>query len=82
MDLSAVAASTPGLCGAELEYIVNEAAIRAVRRVGSMLRDGKKLNDISPSVTAEDFEESVRDFFKSRKNMKKGIIENVFSGMT
>jgi len=82
VDLSAVAASTPGLCGAELEYIVNEAAIRAVRRVGSMLRDGKKLNDISPSVTAEDFEESVRDFFKSRKNMKKGIIENVFSGMT
>lgn len=81
MDLSAVAAVTPGLSGAELEYIVNEAAIRAVRRVGNLLRQGVDSNDITPSVNAMDFEESVQDFFKTRKRFGKGIIENVFNGL-
>ena len=32
MNLDAVATATPGLCGADLAQIMNEAAIRAVRR--------------------------------------------------
>ena len=67
VDLSAVAAVTNGLCGAELEFIVNEAAIRAVRRVSSRLRDGSDLKSILPQVTAEDFEESVSNFYNTRK---------------
>ncbi|EJK75979.1 hypothetical protein THAOC_02286 [Thalassiosira oceanica] len=67
IDLSAVAAVTNGLCGADLEFIVNEAAIRAVRRVSSKLREGEDPSRITPTVAAEDFESSVKDFFDTRK---------------
>ena len=67
VDLSAVAVVTRGLCGADLEYIVNEAAIRAVRRVSSKLREGEDPTNITPTVSAEDFESSVIDFFQTRR---------------
>eukprot|EP00529_Nitzschia_sp_RCC80_P012636 CAMPEP_0113457740 /NCGR_PEP_ID=MMETSP0014_2-20120614/9563_1 /TAXON_ID=2857 /ORGANISM="Nitzschia sp." /LENGTH=608 /DNA_ID=CAMNT_0000349243 /DNA_START=259 /DNA_END=2082 /DNA_ORIENTATION=- /assembly_acc=CAM_ASM_000159 len=66
IDLSAIAAVTAGFSGAELEFIVNEAAIRAVRRVSSAIRDGKT-SGVTPHVKAEDFEESIRNFFATRR---------------
>jgi cell division protease FtsH len=45
IDLSAVAAVTDGLSGAELEFVVNEAAIRAVRRYDATTRLAKKKNN-------------------------------------
>lgn len=70
VDLSAVAAVTSGLSGAELEFIVNEAAIRAVRRVSAELREGVDPSKIVPTVEAIDFEESVRMFFDTRRSTK------------
>lgn len=67
IDLSAVAAVTKGLCGADLEFIVNEAAIRAVRRVSAKLRQGVDPKEIAPVVSAEDFEQSVSDFKRTRQ---------------
>ena len=64
VDLSAVATATDGLGGAELEFIVNEAAIRAVRRIDSQTCDGRS---IAPFVSPEDFEGSVQNFFSTRK---------------
>lgn len=81
VDLSAVAAVTDGLSGAELEFIVNEAAIRAVRRVSAALREGKDPESIpDPHVTAKDFEASVANFFATRRN-KNGpsdVFKSVF----
>lgn len=72
IDLSAVASATPGLSGAELEFIVNEAAIRAVRRVSAAIRDdGVDPKSISANVRPEDFVGSVRDFFVTRK---RGVV--------
>ena len=68
VDLGAIAALTDGFSGAELEYLVNEAAIRAVRRVSASLRDGH-VNDITPHVEARDFEDSLSDFYETRRNM-------------
>eukprot|EP00980_Cylindrotheca_fusiformis_P017587 scaffold5517_cov135-Cylindrotheca_fusiformis.AAC.17 len=65
VDLSAVAAATSGFSGAELEFLVNEAAIRAVRRVSSALRNGDSF--VAPNVTAADFESSLENFFSTRK---------------
>lgn len=65
VDLSAVAAVTSGLSGAELEFLVNEAAIRAVRRVSSALREGDVR--VTPHVLAEDFEASLQNYFETRK---------------
>lgn len=79
VDLSAVATVTRGLCGADLEFIVNEAAIRAVRRVSSKLREGIDPSSIVPTVTAEDFERSVADFFEMRK--PKGGVGDFFSNV-
>lgn len=80
VDLSAVAAVTPGLSGAELEFIVNEAAIRAVRRVSAKLREGVDPTQITPNVSAVDFEESVRNFYDTRRvngsNSKVGDLLN------
>eukprot|EP00551_Chaetoceros_affinis_P010690 CAMPEP_0203674764 /NCGR_PEP_ID=MMETSP0090-20130426/17187_1 /ASSEMBLY_ACC=CAM_ASM_001088 /TAXON_ID=426623 /ORGANISM="Chaetoceros affinis, Strain CCMP159" /LENGTH=631 /DNA_ID=CAMNT_0050540723 /DNA_START=52 /DNA_END=1947 /DNA_ORIENTATION=- len=74
VDLSALAAVTQGLSGAELEFIVNEAAIRAVRRVSAALREGKDPGDIkSPHVNAMDFEDSVKSYFDTRKSNNKGM---------
>lgn len=71
VDLSAVAAVTDGLSGAELEFIVNEAAIRAVRRYDSAMNAGK--GKVNPVVEAADFEESVKDFFVTRKPRGGGL---------
>ena len=79
VDLSAVAAVTQGLSGAELEFVVNEAAIRAVRRVSSSLRSGD--NSVTPHVTALDFETSVQNFFATRKSSGGGmndVLKNVW----
>jgi ATP-dependent Zn protease len=72
VDLSAVAAITVGLSGAELEFLVNEAAIRAVRRVSTALKEGH--TRITPNVRAEDFESSVQNFYATRKP-KSGVNE-------
>lgn len=77
VDLSAVAAVTKGLCGADLEFIVNEAAIRAVRRVSSKLRAGEDPCKITPTVAAEDFETSVVNFFETRK--PRGNVGDLFN---
>jgi cell division protease FtsH len=78
VDLSAVAAVTDGLSGAELEFIVNEAAIRAVRRVSAALRQGKDPG--TAHVDAEDFEASVANFFATRRksNSAGDVFKNVF----
>lgn len=72
VDLSAVAALTSGFSGAELEYLVNEAAIRAVRRVSSALREGK-VTGVTPHVLAEDFEASIGNFYATRKGKTVGL---------
>ena len=71
VDLSAVAAVTGGLSGAELEFIVNESAIRAVRRVSAAIKNGEK--DITPNVLPIDFAASVANFFETRRPNKDGI---------
>ena len=53
VDLDRVARLTPGTCGADLCAIVNEAAIRTVRR-GSNL------------VNSDDFEDALKQFFSTR----------------
>lgn len=73
VDLSAVASVTGGLSGAELEFIVNEAAIRAVRRVSSKIREGADYSKVVPRVQAIDFEDSVRNYFESRKSSSGGM---------
>jgi len=76
IDLSAVASVTSNLSGAELEFIVNEAAIRAVRRVSAALREGVEPANIkSPAVCAMDFEDSVRSFFETRKPTTGNIFD-------
>ena len=64
VDLSAVAAVTSGFSGAELEFLVNEAAIRAVRRVSTALREGEE--HVTPHVNAHDFEDSLASFHETR----------------
>ena len=74
VDLGAIAAVTDGFSGAELEFLVNEAAIRAVRRVSSALRQGVGTADITPHVGAEDFEASLVSFYETRRP-KSGVSE-------
>jgi AAA+ superfamily predicted ATPase len=85
VDLSAIAAVTDGFSGAELEFLVNEAAIRAVRRVSLALQQGTTaIGDIVPHVEAKDFEESLRSFYETRKPRGLGatsvndILKNVW----
>lgn len=81
VDLSAIAAVTDGLSGAELEYVVNEAAIRAVRRVSSALRHGANPDTIVSHVEAKDFEGSVANFFATRRkgtNPATEVWKNMF----
>lgn len=66
VDLGAVAAVTAGLSGAELEVVVNEAALRAVRRAGV------DNDDDDVGVRATDFEESLASFFETRKGVGNG----------
>jgi ATP-dependent 26S proteasome regulatory subunit len=79
VDLSAVAAVTKGCCGADLEFIVNEAAIRAVRRVSAKLRSGVDPKSITPTVSSEDFEDSVVNFYEMRK--PKGGVGDMLSNV-
>jgi SpoVK/Ycf46/Vps4 family AAA+-type ATPase len=74
VDLSALAAVTDGLSGAELEFLVNEAAIRAVRRVSAALQQGTSSLDIVPHVESADFESSLASFFATRRS--KGAAGN------
>ena len=79
VDLSAVAAVTDGLSGAELEFIVNEAAIRAVRRVSAAIREDRDPGN--SQVGPEDFESSVRNFFDTRRKGGPNagdVFKNVF----
>lgn len=81
VDLMAVASATPGLSGAELEFVVNEAAINAVRRLSSSMKEKKSGGNIlsMPRILPTDFEASVNNFFKTRRPPSmKGLIENVF----
>jgi cell division protease FtsH len=85
VDLSAIAIVTEGCSGAELEYIVNEAAIRAVRRVSAALQNNLPNTDIIPHVNAMDFEESIKSFYETRKpkgnnnnNNNGGIFKNAW----
>jgi cell division protease FtsH len=91
IDLSAVAAVTDGLSGAELEFVVNEAAIRAVRRYDATTRLDKKKNNAAGSsnnkndgnvvgVEAVDFEDSVKSYFATRRP-KGGGIDNMLRGV-
>mmetsp|Transcript_21183 Transcript_21183/g.27498 ORF Transcript_21183/g.27498 Transcript_21183/m.27498 type:complete len:585 (+) Transcript_21183:89-1843(+) len=57
VDLMRISELTPGLNGAELASICNEAGIRAVRRN-------------SVEVTAADFSKSISDYFSSRGRSK------------
>jgi cell division protease FtsH len=79
VDLSAVASITDGFSGAELEFLVNEAAIRAVRRVSTALQQNIPTNDITPHVSSIDFEESIRNFYETRKPKQSNLFKNVFS---
>lgn len=81
VDLSAVAEATEGLSGAELEFVVNEAAIRAVRRVSAQLNGGVDKAAIDNTIWPEDFEASVDSFYESRdksdvqkKDKKMGFV--------
>ena len=79
VDLSAIAAVTDGFSGAELEFLVNEAAIRAVRRVSSSLHKGVPNSDITPHVQATDFEESLANFVATRRpNSAANLFKNVW----
>ena len=56
VDLSAIAGVTGRLSGAELEFIVNEGAIRVVRRVSAALRQGNvDASQICSTVQATSF---------------------------
>jgi len=81
VDLSAVAAVTPGLSGAELEFIVNEASIRTVRRVSSALREGQDPDKITAQVTANDFELSVKNYYDTRRGGSGGKMSEVFNNV-
>lgn len=83
VDLSAVASMTTGFSGAELEFLVNESAIRAVRRVSASLRKGESDSSVTPHVCAEDFELSLANFFATRRpkgNNVNDIFKNVWNG--
>lgn len=78
IDLSAIASVTSGFSGAELEFLVNEAAIRAVRRVSAALREGRT-SGITPHVLAEDFEASLANFYSTRR--PKGGVNDVWKNV-
>ena len=82
VDLSTVALATPGCSGAELEFIVNEAAIRAVRRVSAALRDAHvDKSRITPNVKPEDFEGAVRSFYETRKKNGGNSMSDIISSV-
>lgn len=64
VNLDKVARLTPGLCGADLAAIANEAAIRAVRRAGN-------------SINAEDFDNALATFYAGRGTPLAGLAEQL-----
>jgi cell division protease FtsH len=80
VDLGAIAAVTDGFSGAELEFLVNEAAIRAVRRVSAALRQGVGASDITPHVDALDFEASLVAFYETRRP-KSGVVNELWKNL-
>ena len=86
VDLSAIAAVTEGFTGAELEFLVNEAAIRAVRCVSAALHANSsnvKAGDvITPHVEAADFEASLANFYQTRRSSSStGTMPDLFKNM-
>ena len=67
VDLRKVAELGPGMAGAELAAICNEAGIRMVRRGGS-------------SICQADFESAVRDYIKSRQLAPTSLIDKLLLG--
>ena len=72
VDLSVLANLTPNMSGAEIEGIVNEAAIRAVQRARRAAA-----GEFKREVIMEDFEDAVKEFYSSR--MRVGGLGNVMS---
>ncbi|EJK58688.1 hypothetical protein THAOC_21166 [Thalassiosira oceanica] len=68
VNLQAVAAATEGLSGSDLEVIINEAAIRAARRVSIQLNAGLEVNT---KIYQEDVQDSLTSFFQSRRLQPK-----------
>jgi AAA+ superfamily predicted ATPase len=62
VDLDRVARLTPGTCGADLCAIVNEAAIRTVRRGATV-------------INSDDFEDALKSFFSTRGVQLAGLAE-------
>jgi len=63
VDLSVIARRTPGMSGAQLEQVCNEAALLAARRGG-------------PSLTAEDFSAAVEYVLLGRARRSATVAEN------
>ena len=74
IDLNVLSRVTEGFSGAELEYLVNEAAIRAVRRVSSAIRDRQDSENIVPHVQSSDFEAALSNFYETRRSRGLGDI--------
>lgn len=65
IDIDVIAAATPGLVGADLAAICNEAAIRAIR-------DGRE------TISKVDIYEAVESYFKTRAAKRPSIIPGLF----
>ena len=68
VDLERVAKLTPGMCGADLSAITNEAAIRAARR-GAL------------EVSGEDFDDALNSYYSSRGIPLAGMAEAAGLGL-
>ena len=80
VDFSALGEMTKGCSGAEIESIVNEAAIRAVRRFENEKRTGGNF-DGQPNrqmVTMDDFVDAASNFYATRK---KGVVGGIMANM-
>ena len=64
VNLQAVAAATEGFSGSDLEVIINEAAIRAARRVSIQLNAGL---EVDTKIYQKDVQDSLTSFSQSRR---------------
>ena len=64
VNLQAVVAETEGFSGSDLEMIINEAAIRAARRVSIQLNAGLEADT---KIYQKDVQDSLTSFFESRR---------------
>ena len=71
LDFRVLANLTPGMSGAEIEGIANEAAIRAVQRVRRSTAAGEI--GVATEVTMVDFEEAIRGFLGGRMRLQGGL---------